>query len=301
MTLKFDKPYLSVSDITGQLWCETKLELRYQHGDVDTAAKQKGRERHLEIQLESIEKAAQKIGQTIVEPAKQLVSIETKNRTELWYVRAVYGSAILSMLPVVGELRELPIFAKISDVWVVGIIDELYLKGDSLLLLDTKTRSKPTVPNKDQRKSSRLQLMLYRSMIEWHRRVKADLDEVFTLLRLDPKELRDEFLEALLNAGIPPVSLRSVFRNYLTKLQELPPSLPSMTLAYEYQADGRFLGKDDFVYDGLWLSQALDQLLPFWKEERAAKLLNANETFKCGYCEQKSRCKIYSYLYPAKA
>jgi len=158
------------SKIGGQFYCEKKIDLEQEHGEVETPEKQRGSETH--------EKAA--------EDAKEV------EMDEVWDTIERGEQQILLESPFVGEA---------ADFVVVGIPDAvIFDDGKPQLIFDRKTTSIPNHLFDNQR----IQVWLYGYMLQ---SLGFEIDEMQIAIlsheqRLDPetgKELQDMVLSGLVD------------------------------------------------------------------------------------------------------
>jgi len=109
--LRFNMPYIRVSDIAEQYFCEKKVEMAYLHGEVEKEARIRGRELHEEL-------------------SRGLESIERERRFE----KIMEGHPIW--------VYEMLIFAKHEGVFLVGRPDIVFFaKGLPLFIFEFKFTS----------------------------------------------------------------------------------------------------------------------------------------------------------------
>ena len=106
--LRFNRPFIRVSDIALQYFCEKKVEMMYLHGDIETESKILGAEGH-----------------------KRLLQDSTEIRMrELW--KEIYGKKPVLVL-------EMLLLAKYQDVILVGRPDSiLFIRGVPEIIFEYK-------------------------------------------------------------------------------------------------------------------------------------------------------------------
>lgn len=137
--------------------------------------------------------SAMKMGQTIHKALELEVQdeilIETTTEEDRWGLKIVNMLSGYQSLLATGLTREMPVFGFVGDVLVRGVIDELryeqvqpsktihsnqmpitdfieHRADYQTKLIDAKSRVRRTVPSESQQQMSKLQLMLYRSLLQ---------------------------------------------------------------------------------------------------------------------------------------
>ncbi|KAG2624327.1 hypothetical protein PVAP13_3KG122427 [Panicum virgatum] len=135
---------LAVTDITATEWCEKQMEFVLKHGKPErTEAMKAGLDRH--AQLEHHENVFQR------------VDIAIRSVEELWAVKFMSFIVGTNRLRLEDVTREIPVFGVVKGSWTIGIIDEIQMCMDGIsvqpILIDTKTRGKPTIPSEAQKRN----------------------------------------------------------------------------------------------------------------------------------------------------
>lgn len=131
--LRFHRPFVMASDIAGQYFCEKKVEMRYLHGEIETARKTLGTEAHEKL-LEG--------------------TIKIK-REELW--RTIYGKE-----PVL--VSEMLLISKYRNLILVGRPDAVFFyQGHPLFIFEYKF-SKSRRPFRDHHVQAKTYGILLRNM-----------------------------------------------------------------------------------------------------------------------------------------
>lgn len=150
-----DSKTVAPSKIGGQFYCEKKVDLEKEHGEVETPEKQRGSETH--------EKAAE-----------DAVEVEMD---EVWDAIERGDRQVLLESPFVGEA---------ADFVVVGIPDAIVFdEGKPQLIFDRKTTS---IPNR-LFKNQRIQVWLYGYMLQ---SIGFEIDELRLAILTHEQHLDDE-------------------------------------------------------------------------------------------------------------
>jgi len=131
--LRFNRSFITVSDLAGQYFCEKKVEMQHIHGNVETKEKILGTEAH-----EKLLEGTMKI-----------------KRRELW-------KKIFNKRPVVTA--EMLLLAKYEDVVLAGVADSiLFVHGEPWIIFEYKF-SKTQIPFRDHHVQARTYGLLLRNM-----------------------------------------------------------------------------------------------------------------------------------------
>eukprot|EP00914_Ancora_sagittata_P012400 GHVO01023867.1.p1 GENE.GHVO01023867.1~~GHVO01023867.1.p1 ORF type:complete len:196 (+),score=25.30 GHVO01023867.1:137-724(+) len=144
---KYKKGKIGVTDFSAQVWCELQLSLTLSTGRRrrETEAMKKGTARH-EV-LESAD--------------HEVVHVEVETDEEYMALQMLSSIALLRHMYDTGRAREIWVCGVLPHgVGVRGIIDELSIKDDRVIICDTKTRGSKTEPSNPQKRSTAIQLQI---------------------------------------------------------------------------------------------------------------------------------------------
>ncbi|OEL29692.1 Exonuclease V, chloroplastic [Dichanthelium oligosanthes] len=135
---------LAVTDITATEWCEKQMEFVLEHGKPErTEAMKAGSERHAQLEQEVVVR----------------VDVAIRSAEELWAVKFMNFIVGTNQLMFEGITREIPVIGLVEGSWMIGIIDEIRMPMDGIsfqpILVDTKTRVRPTIPSEAQKRNGR--------------------------------------------------------------------------------------------------------------------------------------------------
>ncbi|KAF7823441.1 Exonuclease V, chloroplastic [Senna tora] len=275
---------LAVTDITSTEWCQKQMEFTLRYGAQKTnEAMKAGIARHIKLEEEVIKR----------------VEVKVKSREDFWalkFINFIYG---VNQLQFEGLTRELPIIGCVEGVWMVGVIDEIQLPptltDHNPILIDTKTRSRDTLPSEPQRRNGRLQLMCYKYL--WDNSVACDFpsEQFFEFFRLKPQHSLSEDLKMSgADSGFTISTLDDVVVYYKHTCSTLASAHDQLLLRYESQKDHSLLGEDKFSYDGKWVKDQIQSCLKFWLGEEEASYAPEDERWKCQFCQFASACPAYT-------
>ncbi|MED6159770.1 hypothetical protein PIB30_045297 [Stylosanthes scabra] len=275
---------LSVTDLTGAEWCEKQMELSLSRGGRRTTKAMKaGIARHVELEEEVMKR----------------VKVKIATKEDRWALKFLNSIVGVNQLLFTGLTRELPIIAYVENIWMVGVIDEirtpLTKEHHNPILVDTKTRSRGTLPSEPQRRNGRLQLMSYKYM--WDNMIANDFPsgKFFTSFSLNRHQTLSEDLQEIgAGSDLNVSTLDDMVRCFANTCKMLAPAHHQLLLRYEYQADKSLLVEDKFEYDCEWLKDQIRSSLEFWQGQREANYAPEDERWKCRFCQFAADCPGYA-------
>ncbi|XP_030503100.2 exonuclease V, chloroplastic [Cannabis sativa] len=270
---------LFVTDFTDTEWCEKQKEFSLLGKRYVNKAMKKGIARHAKLEEEVVKK----------------VKVTVKSVEDRWALKFLNFIIGVNQLLFEGLTRELPLVSFVEGVWIVGVIDEIRMPITETdkhpLLVDTKTRVRPTLPSEPQRRNGRFQLMCYKRM--WDSLVSDNFPtkKFFDFYNLNPyNNLSEEIVDRTRNVGFPAQTLEDVMKYYSNTCSVLPLAYDNMLLRYESQQDNSLLGEDEFAYDLDWLQKQIHVSLEFWHGKREASYTPEEERWKCRFCQFANEC-----------
>lgn len=274
---KYRPSGIAVTDLTAQLWCEKQLEFSLKHGRKKTQEMQKGKDRHQDLHEEI----------TVLVPVK-LKSIE--DHIALRLHNCLVG---LTRLLKKGMTRETPIWGKVNSLFTVGVIDELVLKQDKLIIIDTKTRTSDKMPSEAQKRTTQFQLMLYKYLFDSINESKFTTEDLLQFYGFNEKnKITQEFQKQIDDLGnkIEPNILK-LSNNLFSLIKKLPKIDPNLKIRYENQHSKKLIGVDNFKFELSELKRNCDFVEEFWLGKREAIPVGETNKWKCNYCEFNQICQ----------
>eukprot|EP00388_Colpodella_angusta_P019750 GDKJ01049404.1.p1 GENE.GDKJ01049404.1~~GDKJ01049404.1.p1 ORF type:complete len:426 (+),score=83.10 GDKJ01049404.1:60-1337(+) len=268
------KSGVSVTNLSSQLWCEKQFELELDHKiRHETEAMRLGTERHEQLEAEDHD--------------VMLFEVETKE--EMFALKILNTYILLEQLLEKGKARELWICGYIDGILFKGIIDELRIESSrfngkpKIIISDTKTRQKPTLPSQAQKNSAIIQLQTYHVLLETllSSGVSSFSRETLIAMNYDPCYKLESWPLNQLGE-----TLEEAFINYGNKFTNLPPLSGLLEVVYEH--NGKELGRNIVEYEAGGVTFTLDYLTAWWKGLRAAE--GSLEGFKCRWCHLIDLC-----------
>lgn len=168
-----------------------------------------------------------------------------------------------------------------------------------IYLADVKTRSVRSLPTGASLRPTKMQLMLYRKLLESLALNTVDAETVFARYDLQPLHpFSSPFLQAIETLGpgneaphYP--NLLSLWSLLITETQATvpPPSLsPILRAEFRYAKTGDVIGSDLTVYTADAIDAYIDEEMAWWKGRREARGVEIEEAFKCRLCDFSHEC-----------
>jgi exonuclease V len=166
-------------------------------------------------------------------------------------------------------------------------------------LIDNKTRARAQQPTIAQKRTSRMQLCIYKYLFDQLSSTPTALP-LADMLTSQGYNLDTPFGTSLMqhirDAGVDVSTkghLRGLLSLLLPQLARLPLADDIMIVEYEHQASQKSLGSHVFTYDDISVRNDMDWLLQYWIGQRTL-LDHATfaERWKCRYCEYHAQCNV---------
>ncbi|XP_062179687.1 exonuclease V, chloroplastic-like isoform X2 [Phragmites australis] len=265
---------LAVIDITATEWCDKQMEFVLEHGRPErTEAMKAGSDRHAQLE-EVIER----------------VDVAIRTAEESWAVKFMNFIVGTNQLLFDGITRE-----NFRWSWMAGVIDEIRMPTDGAsshpILVDTKTRSKPTIPSEAHKRNGRLQLMCYKYLWDNLNTEKFPAENFFIYFDLNPNFLLSDDVKWYISSlGFDAKTFEDVLKYFKVTCHTVPRSQEQLLLRYELLADHSLLVEYQFPYDARWFKDQIQEALSFWVGAREAKFVIEEESWKCQFCKFVSNC-----------
>ena len=235
------------------------------------------------------------------------VNIPTKTREDKWAVRLLNTYRQLSIIKEGKMEREVSVFGDCgAGILLNGIIDQLQFSLDTqeLILTDLKTRRTNSMPMEAQLRGHKLQLMVYKMLLDGLTRGTTKTDMLVTYLRLNfAAQLSMSITDYICELGLQSVfctsddedSLRISFGDLVqtwTKLirgLDFPP-VERLTVHYIYQETDEVIGEEKVEFDAGWAKELLESAIGFWRGKREPSGPDIEDLWKCNSCQYKSVC-----------
>lgn len=280
MLQELKKTSIKVSDISSQYWCEKQMELRYRFGEKITKEIKKGKAIH----------------EALEDEVNVPVMLEPRNYADFMY-KSLYTSWLsLSSLVEKRRGREIQIYGSINGYKLVGRIDQLQMEEGKVVLLDDKTTASPKKPSDSQLNSNRVQLMIYRKMLE-DICSGAYAEANFTMsYGIDRLTMSNEFLMQLRATGVPDElhDFRSITGAFFLKYRSIGSLSNTVRIRYIDQSTRDEIGSYSFEYSDTAAQEIITYVLKYWNKERDASPVPESEKWKCNRCAFfGNECKVW--------
>jgi CRISPR/Cas system-associated exonuclease Cas4 (RecB family) len=274
------KTGLSVSDIASAYWCERQMELNYRFGKKITAEIKAGRAVH------------EKLEEDINVP----IMLEPTTWPDKMF-KMIYTSYLaVSGLQKRGKGREIQIYGSINGYRLSGRIDQLEMEGGSVVISDDKTRTGPSPPSDAQVLTNRIQMFIYRKMLDDARSGSYSYQNFGKAYQPERMLLSDQFRRQLKATGIDPSlsSVEAVARAYFDSLTKIPRPSDRLRVRYIDKTTGDEIRLYSFDYNPKETQEAIRHVLQFWNGERESEPVKEEEKWKCNSCKFfGEQCKVW--------
>lgn len=235
------------------------------------------------------------------------VIVATKTREDKWAVQLLNTYRQLSIIKKGKMEREVSVFGDCgAGILLNGIIDQLHYSVDTqeLILTDLKTRRSNSMPREAQLLGHKLQLMIYKMLLDGLTRATTKTDMLATYLKLNfAVQLSITITDYIHELGLQSVfctsdsedSLRINFGDLVqtwTKLirgLDLPP-VGCLVVHYIYQETDEVIGEVKVEFDAGWAKEVLESAVGFWRGKREPSGPEIEDLWKCDACQYKSVC-----------
>jgi exonuclease V len=179
-------------------------------------------------------------------------------------------------------------------------------------IADIKTRGVRSIPAGASLRPTRMQLMLYKKLLESLSQNLVDAELIFARYNLAPLAPFSDIFMHQFNAtstqdnrdkGENPPSLQhytdirsypnllSLWSLMIAEYQRAIPSVSDHLRAeYRYAKTGEVIGDQILLYDSHLVDSYLNQEMQWWKGRREAKGVEIEEAFKCRMCDFAEQC-----------
>ena len=248
------KTGLSVSDIASAYWCERQMELNYRFGKKITA----------EI----------KAGRAVHEKLEEDVNVPIMLEPTTWpdkMFKMIYTSYLaVSGLQKRGKGREIQMYGSINGYRLSGRIDQLEMEGGKVVISDDKTRTGPSPPSDAQVLTNRIQMFIYRKMLDDARSGSYSYQNFSRAYQPEKMLMSDQFRRQLRMTGVDASlsSVEAVARAYFERLTKIPQPSDRLRVRYIDKTTGDEIRIYSFDYNPQETQEVIRYVLQFWNGER---------------------------------
>lgn len=265
-----------VTDLSSQLWCEKQLAYSIELGRIRTKEMKKGQQRHQELHEEVVDLVR-------VKPTSFEDRVSLKLHNMLTAIKSLIED---------GMARELPVYGFVNTLFTTGVIDELRLEDNRLILEDTKTRRKDTMPTQAQQKTTRFQIMIYKHLIDQAIKGEFTPQQLIQTLKFnEDTEITNDFKTQLTKLGLLEESnIKRLADKVFNEFKKLPITHNQFEIRYEEQHTKKLIGTIKFEHNPNEFKENSDFVEGFWNEKRSAIPVGKGGKWKCSFCQYKKQC-----------
>lgn len=236
------------------------------------------------------------------------VVVSTKTREDKWAVQLLNTYKQLAIIKEGKLEREISIFGDLFNIGILinGIIDELQYSTETeqLILTDLKTRRTNTLPGETQILGHKLQLMVYKILLDGLTRGSTKMELLAEHLKLNfAAKLSPSVGDYITNSGLQSVFtaepsddiLELDFKDFVGTVSKLIrgldlPPVTSLVVHYESQVTNEVIGEREAEFDEGWAREMVESALRFWRGEREPTGPDIEDLWKCDTCQFRSVC-----------
>ncbi len=238
--------------------------------------------------------------------------MRTVTKEDDWAVKLVNTYKQLSIVKEGKLEREIDLFGDLFDLGILlkGIIDQLqYVEASQeLIVTDLKTRRSNSLPMETQALGHKLQVMVYKMLLDGFTRGTTKMDLLTDHLHLN--------FAARLSAGVtdyindiglhgaflaspspeePERELKLTFGDLVHTVSKLIrgldfPPVTSMRIHYEYQETNEVIGIVEVEHNEGLVKEKLESAVKFWRGDREPTGPDIEDIWKCNTCQFKHVC-----------
>ncbi len=267
---RLKKQSIRATDVAAQYWCERQMEYQYIYGERITKEIKKGKEIHKEMEEET----------------NVPIVLQSKTYDDYMY-KVLYTSVVaLETLLKNKKSREIMLYGMLNGFPFVGKMDMLEIKDGETLVWEDKTKANDNLPSEPQLLTHKIQVMLYKRMLDEIKGGRYTLEMFRKLFRTQALKISMEFARQLdaLKIDMALQTVDSVAVRYFELMNQLPKIGEDLHIKYINQFTGKEIKLYRFKYDAKEIENTLDFVLKYWKGEREAMPVPESEKWKCNYC-----------------
>ncbi len=274
------KASIRASDIASQYWCEKQMELNYLYGQKITAEIKKGRQIHGELESET----------------NVPIILMPKSYADSFYRGLFTSLRALKALKENRKTREVQVYGSIEGFKIVGKIDQLEIKDDEVVVQEDKTRSNDNLPSEAQMLTHRVQVMLYRKLLDDIHSKKYDADNFKRMFGTSTLFLTSEFKRQLQSLEVENsmMSVNAVADELFSTFQGMGRISDTLQIRYINQFTGKQTKLEKIKYTDGEMDGIVKFVMEYWKGGRSAMPVPMEEKWKCNFCAFFGKeCKVW--------
>ncbi|MDE1865618.1 MAG: PD-(D/E)XK nuclease family protein [Candidatus Micrarchaeota archaeon] len=195
-----------------------------------------------------------------------------------------------------GKGREIQMYGSIGGYRLSGRIDQLETEGGKVVISDDKTRSDPSPPSDAQILTNKVQMFMYRKMLDDARSGEYTLQNFSRAYQIDKMQLSEQFKRQLRATGVGDglSTLKSVADAYFDELKGIPEPSARLRVRYIDKMTGDEIRIYSFDYNPEEAQGIIKHVLQFWNGERESEPVKEGEKWKCNHCKFfGEQCKVW--------
>ncbi len=277
---RLHKSGITATDIATQFWCERQMELNCLHKPAPTKAMQSGARMHDAWQA------------AVYVP----LTVEPRNYPDVLYKIAYENYTTIRTLLQKNVGRELMVYGSVHGYRVSGKIDELQLRGGKVAIVEDKTVGSGAKVDDAHTLPHRVQIMLYRKLLDEIRRRSYSYDNFSNVYKLKSARLSEEFQKGIRELDIKRefTDLESMWKTMFEEIHHLPELSDDLEIRYTDRRSREKTADILVKYDPGELDRDLAYVMGYWRGERESQPVPEGERWKCKPCKFfGNECKVW--------
>lgn len=225
----------------------------------------------------------------------KVIPVKVYTRADSLGIRLVNLTIGAQRLLTESLTRELPVFMRHGEVFILGTVDEIALEEGECSVLERKFRASNKRPSRAQLFSDSFQVCLYRTCLVSMRDGKVGIESLLESFGLSgsgggfSKQFLDN-VEDEVRSRVAEQTLQSLGQIAFESVRLLPPVSSEVRLTYVNKDTRETVYEEKLQVNPKDIKSKLDWALRFWRGERKPIPVSERNRWKCNYCEFKQRC-----------
>ncbi len=277
---RLKKSSIRASDIASQYWCEKQMELNYLYGQKITREIRKGRRIHGDLENET----------------NVPIVLMPVSYADFMYKSMYTSYMALKTLYEKKRTREVQVYGSLNGFKLVGKIDQLESKDGEIVVQEDKTRGNDNIPSDAQMLTHKVQVMLYRKMLEDMKEERYTRKQFEESYRTSTMTITGEFTRQLESLGAERelMSVSAISDAFFESVRKLGRISDTLYLRYINQFTGNVIKLHKLKYSGEEMAQMIGFVMQYWNGDREALPVPEEEKWKCNFCAFFGKqCKVW--------
>lgn len=207
------------------------------------------------------------------------------------YSDALYKSIYTSFMALKSfeenkKTREVQLYGSIGGYNVVGKMDQLEHKDGTVVISEDKTRSSDKVPTEAQQLTQRIQVMMYKKLMDDLKEGQYGFDNFKVGYHTQELKITEEFKRQLtamaVDASLQDVT--SISKKYFDSIKKVARTSDTLHIRYINQFTGKEIKLYKFQYKKEEMDEIIKYVLKYWNGTRKAMPVPEEEKWKCNWC-----------------